>query len=327
MTEQLIHKKSRAFNEVIIDKKYSRVIKKSSDFEKLACEANWYGTDFIESLPSELLPFVPRVLKVNSPSEESLGSIELEYCPYPVLSELFVNKVEVDWKRILKRLLEIHEMFTTPYNSSLLEDVKAFHLQKSKQRFEELKKLPVLSSVLKCKEIVINGEVYKNIDFDKILEDLECKLCYASLSIVHGDYCFSNILYDLNSDCVKLIDPRGYLLDKKKPTPFGDPNYDFAKLMHSVHGLYDYIVAGKYSLIAVDANRFSFKIGRNVPLGLLTLLRDASPNMQVYAYRCLLEVLLFLTMIPLHWEDPQRQLAFYLRAIQLYRSYQTINGL
>lgn len=323
-----IHKKSRAFNEVIIDKKYSKVIKKSTDFEKLICEADWYGNDFVQSLPVYFLPFVPQLLRVNRPSEENLGSIEIEYCPYPVLSELFVSKAKVDWKRILKRLLEIHEMLASFFcDSSALGEIKSFHLQKSQQRLEELKKLPMLDSVLKCKEIIINGEAFKNIDFGKILEDLECKLCHVSFSIVHGDYCFSNILYDVNSDCVKLIDPRGYLLDKKKPTPFGDPNYDFAKLMHSVHGLYDYIVAGKYSLIELDTNRFSFKIDRNVPLDLLNILRDASPYLQVYAYRCLLEVLLFLTMIPLHWEDSQRQLAFYLRAVQLYKSYRVINAL
>ena len=54
-------------------------------------------------------------------------------------------------------------------------------------------------------------------------------------SIMHGDFCLSNILYDLRSRICKLLDPRGSF---GASGIYGDPRYDVAKLYHSVYGLY-----------------------------------------------------------------------------------------
>jgi hypothetical protein len=68
-------------------------------------------------------------------------------------------------------------------------------------------------------------------------------------SFLHGDFCFSNILFDFRAGRVKTIDPRG--TDALgRPSRFGDLRYDLGKLAHSVLGLYDFIVAGFYLLQA-----------------------------------------------------------------------------
>eukprot|EP01034_Spumella_vulgaris_P006135 gene6135-biopygen5401 len=43
--------------------------------------------------------------------------------------------------------------------------------------------------------------------------------------VMHGDLCFSNILFDTRSDCIKLIDPRG-LNFRDEPRLVGDLRYD-----------------------------------------------------------------------------------------------------
>ena len=133
-------------------------------------------------------------------------------------------------------------------------------------------------------------------------------------SIIHGDFCLSNILFDLNSFVVKLIDPRGSFGSKGIG---GDPRYDIAKLRHSIVGLYDFIVHDLFSLEKKDKG-FKKNIFRN----------DNSLNLQLkfdeliikwnYDLREIkfIEALLFLSMIPLHNENKKRQLFFYLHGIE-----------
>lgn len=64
---------------------------------------------------------------------------------------------------------------------------------------------------------------------------------------MHGDFCFSNILYDSRSNRIKTIDPRG-VTPNGKISIYGNIYYDIAKLSHSVIGLYDFIIAGYFKV-------------------------------------------------------------------------------
>ena len=68
-----------------------------------------------------------------------------------------------------------------------------------------------------------------------------------TFSLIHGDYCFSNILCDLPGGHVTLIDPRGSF--GGLTGIYGAPLYDVAKLYHSVYGLYDLIVNDLFEVI------------------------------------------------------------------------------
>jgi hypothetical protein len=67
------------------------------------------------------------------------------------------------------------------------------------------------------------------------------------ICIWHGDFHFANILFDFRSQRVKVVDPRGMLSDGTI-TMFGDARYDISKLVHSVVGMYDSVLAGRYIL-------------------------------------------------------------------------------
>lgn len=90
-----------------------------------------------------------------------------------------------------------------------------------------------------------------------------------------------------------------------------------AKLLHSVIGLYDYIIAGEYE---ISHNEISFNLDSQMHtlqkeiLGFEydgLLMQDLIP----------LVVLLFITMVPLHSDRPDRQLAFMLNAKRLYKIF------
>lgn len=45
-------------------------------------------------------------------------------------------------------------------------------------------------------------------------------------SVVHGDLCFSNVMYDSRSNSVKVIDPRGLNIQQEL-TIYGNQSYDW----------------------------------------------------------------------------------------------------
>lgn len=306
----LIQKQSRAFNSITIDRTYDIVYKRSEDSAKLQAESFWY-----KEIPLALQGFVPKVIMFAD------NTLRMEYCPYTTLSEIFTVPNSIDWKKVILRLLEIHQLFNQEAAPAwkIKDDLIKFHLTKTEERLNSLRNTDFWSDMLNRPSFIINDAEYPNIDFDQLLKCLN-KYSYVSKpAVVHGDYCLSNILYDFNSDSVKLIDPRGYLFEKSRTTIYGDAHYDFAKLMHSIHGLYDFIVQGKYALIELEPmHKYYFSISSKNYSSLVHILDSDSRCHNALEYRRILEVLLFVTMIPLHYEDPKRQLAFYLRAIQLY---------
>lgn len=164
----------------------------------------------------------------------------------------------------------------------------------------------------------INGSKYRGlVSLKEGVENFAVELSKNGTEcIVHGDYCFSNILFDSSNYVFKLIDPRGRL--DAEPTIYGDPRYDIAKLRHSVAGLYDFIVQGLFE-IEESTTGFEYKIFTTNDY---SILEDVFDN---YALKNgfnpkeikFIEGLLFLSMIPLHKDNFGRQKVFYLKAIEL----------
>jgi hypothetical protein len=119
---------------------------------------------------------------------------------------------------------------------------------------------------------------------------------------------------------VRVIDPRGIDSDGKL-TPFGDIRYDFGKLYHSVIGRYDHIVAGYYRLRAEGLLNFALELPDGAALGGIeavfaeTRFAGMTP---ADAAAPAIGVLLFLSMLPLHADDPARQDAFLANAMRLF---------
>ena len=96
-----------------------------------------------------------------------------------------------------------------------------------------------------------------------------------------------------------------------------------AKLAHSVIGLYDFIIAGRYAIESdsdgYESIRFEIdqrlasvqKIFLDVPFIADVPVREIMP----------LTVLLFLSMLPLHNDRPERQKAMLLNAVRLYKEF------
>lgn len=303
----------RAFNQLEITDKWIR--KSSIKNNKIAAEANWFA-----SVPSILRIYLPQFLGAQQDNETT--SYQLEYLHNTALNELYVfsSIPELVWKRILNSSLEFidecqrHEAPSNAHANQLAE----LFGEKTKQRLQEY-----------CQSIqaqldtpwVYNGHFTAS--FSELLTHSAAYLPVEQvpLTVMHGDFCFSNILYDFRSNKVKTIDPRGIDLQGNM-TIFGDTRYDLAKLSHSILGLYDWIIAGYYQ-VDIDFTKHHINFDIQPPEGTAAIqalfIEMIAERYQLSANTLYaMQIQLFLSMLPLHADDPKRQQALMANAFRLY---------
>lgn len=149
----------------------------------------------------------------------------------------------------------------------------------------------------------------------RLYKSFEPNFVTDNLSVGHGDPCFSNILYDQGHHLLKLIDPKGAVVADEL---WSHPYYDLCKISHSVLGDYDFINNGLYRLVLSGRNAFSLEIeqGNQTELKVIFLQRLRNAGYSVPVIR-LGEASLFLSMLPLHIDHPNKVIAFMLRAKQI----------
>ncbi|MDI9210777.1 MAG: hypothetical protein ACLRWO_14885 [Clostridium butyricum] len=191
------------------------------------------------------------------------------------------------------------------------------YLQKVDERMSELKKYDAFS----CFASYIKSSTnYDSIDeivyeykmlYDKIIGKIDQK----NISVIgHGDLCFSNMLYNKETSTLKLIDTKGALEESQIWT---NPYYDIAKLSHSICGKYDFFNSGMYDIKLNSDLKFELSIDFDNKAYIEIFkeyLEEAGYN---YNMIRLLEASLFLSMLPLHMDFPQKVFGFLLNAIDI----------
>jgi hypothetical protein len=255
-----------------------------------------------------------------------------EYMALPALNELFVfgRLPAASWDPIFKAIVEFietaHAVDDGRRNAALTHDdsaqYEALYRGKTLERLHEFAQGQAENLDIK-RPIFLNGHALPSL-LDMANECADAVLGQSPLqsALVHGDLCFSNILYDFRTSRVKLIDPRG-LSNAGEVTSSGDMRYDIGKFAHSVLGGYDFIVAGRCDVKLESLNEFSFEFIGNTRSDVqarfrkLQILGKSSQDWGCYP----IMILLFLSMLPLHADSPQRQLAFMANAGRLYQEW------
>lgn len=299
----------RAFNELEITSDW--VQKSSSDSLKISAEANWF-----ESIPSEIKKYIPQYF--GKTEKNKSVSYKLEYLYYTALNELYVfaDLPVIVWKCILEKCLEfIHDSSVyEPQQQEYFSQLNELLVEKTNERL----KIFCSDRGYDLKETwCFNG---KNISVSDILEKANKNIPLdAKPSLMHGDLCFSNILFDFRANRIKVIDPRGLTINKDL-TIYGSMLYDLAKLSHSVLGMYDWIIAGYFDAEVVG-RKINFFLNENEKIKQLqeifiemVLTHFSVSKSNLYA----MQIHLFLSMLPLHSDDPKRQDALFANAFRLY---------
>jgi len=149
-------------------------------------------------------------------------------------------------------------------------------------------------------------------------EILTRKLVEKHRTVIHGDMCFSNILYtDTPYKVIKFIDPRGSF---GRVGIFGDNRYDIAKLYHSVDGLYEFIIRDQFALAEhAEKGLYMFDvIYPSVDLGAILKLQSAFNDKFVTNLKetMVLSGLIFIGMCARHYDSEQRQKVMYLTGLK-----------
>ena len=198
--------------------------------------------------------------------------------------------------------------------------VKSMCVDKTLQRLDKLRTDENFKNFF-TRKIIINGKSYPSLEeIISCLPDMVARLLFENVeeyfSVIHGDLCLPNILIEEEHKFLRLIDPRGKFGDFDI---YGDRRYDLAKLLHSLEGNYDFIIADKFKVSVQDtAIDYEFtldfaEIGEIFFEVFEEQLKDLS------ALR-LIEATLFLSMIPLHADSLSRQLVMLARGVELFET-------
>ena len=171
-------------------------------------------------------------------------------------------------------------------------------------------------SLDKHNEVVVNGKPLLNFSsvWPKALYLIESKLLdNKRLSAIHGDMCFSNILYDPDFWTLRLLDPRGSFGEKGF---YGDPRYDVAKLRHSYHGGYEFIIQDKFTVDYQD-NSINFEL--DYPKSVKNTITNSFEQHARFSNEdCkLIEGLIFIGMCSRHYDSLDRQVGMYATGLEI----------
>lgn len=265
---------SRSFNTVEVGEDV--VTKRSGNRNKIISEANWY-----RSLPNEVLIRTPRILDTNLHGYAG-ASYTMERILHPTLREmyLFVDRSEETWSRVFREIFTMHKTMCR-YSSS--EDPCPAMMRKNESRVGRFSDQEFIRDFL--------GRL------SLMMDDYE-----DGSVLMHGDLCYSNLMWNGQTNRVLMLDPRGEV--------YGSKYYDIAKLRHSA--LYDYDF--------IDAELYTVRKGENVRLfndgtqhlkDLYLQIESEFFTPDEVAYLEMLTASLFLTMIPLHDHNSINQTLFY----------------
>lgn len=306
----------RDFNKLTITQQYVEKSSKGSD--KIRAEANWFT-----SLPPSIRTYVPRYLGDNGQAGQGFR-YRLEYLQYLTLAELYVfSELPAHlWRKILPRcfsfLDECERLAAQP--SAVTQSLTHLLEEKTAQRLAEFCQQMQLPS---SKQWHFNGEL--SLSLDELLAQAKANSPQAAKAstFMHGDFCFSNILYDFNTEAIKTIDPRG-MTAAGEVTVYGDIRYDLAKLSHSVLGMYDWIVAGyHHTTVDFDTGQIMHQVTQGsrcqaIQEMFTEMVADRygiSPR-QLYA----MQIHLFVSLLPLHSDDSYRQQGLFANAFWLFQA-------
>ena len=286
---------SRSFNQ--ISEKDDVFIVKSSlaKPQKILDEYNWFN-----SLPSEMKRFVPKMYDfsiIENKTGKPLGAqYTMEKIFAPTLRELFLF-LDSSYETWCEIYVSIAKFLQRESKYRLSNDFLKLVYDKTESR---IKQLP---------------EKYQNnIDvneFMSMFKDEIDKFIYEDYSLMHGDFCFSNIFYDFTKKQICVIDPRGQM--------FGSKYYEYAKLMHSALYDYDFIDAELY--IKTDAETVIYNNGKDGARNAFNEFMAASLSKEEINFVRLICASLFLSMIPLHSHNKTNQELYFKTFKKAFKDY------
>jgi len=309
---------AREFNSLSFDDLIGTITKRSSINKKFVAEIKW-----LISLPKSLMVLAPRVIDYSLDEKDAF--VTMEYYSYQTMAEiwLFSEFSTKTLKAIIDKVYSVLMLFAKEKRIVPKKDYNVVYIEKTIYRIKKLISLnnPTFNTFLYGDSdgfVTINGQKLKpwSVIRSEIIDLLSRLYDDDHNCLIHGDFCFSNVLYNINGGIVRLIDPRGIWGSSCN----GDIKYDLAKLRHSIVGDYDFIVNDFFTVNYINGN-FSYEVPINEnQLSVKKYFDDKVSSFTTLSNIKLIEGILFLSMVPLHSNSETRQLAMLCKAIEKLNS-------
>lgn len=221
------------------------------DIEKLYEQVEWIIENKKRKLP---LPEIIRKEKTNN------------YCYYdmlykpssiPLFEYIHSTPFEESWEmieNILKKLEEI--LYTNKLRKADTVSINKYIDLKVRDNIAKIYDSKILKKLLRYDEVIINGKSYKNLSY--YLKYLSKEYLYNIFkediySDIHGDLTIENIICNLNVTDKK---EKYYIIDPNSGNINDSANLDYAKILQSIHGGYEFMMR-TYD-ISLEENRINF---------------------------------------------------------------------
>ena len=219
------------------------------DTEKLYEQVEWIIENKKKKLP---LPEIIRREKTNN------------YCYYdmlykptsiPLFEYIHSMPFEETWEmieNILKKLEEV--LYTNKLRKADTESINKYIDLKVRDNITKIYDSKILKKLLRYDEVIINGKSYKNLSY--YLKYLSKEYLYNIFkddiySDLHGDLTIENIICNLNT-----MEEKYYIIDPNSENINNSANLDYAKILQSIHGGYEFMMR-TYD-ISVEENQINF---------------------------------------------------------------------
>jgi len=302
----------RHFNEMSVDRYY--YTKSSSDCRKILAEYSFYGL-----VPETMRPWLIQPFEFQEAGSQASYKTLRYYLADAALQWIHGAFDAETFRLFIDRLMFF--LAERPRKScskeSSLEVARQLFLIKLESRVEQFLDM---EEGRKANNLAASAtpalDVNRQLErFRRLYTRFEKGFVSDHLVVGHGDPCFSNVLYDQQRYLLKLIDPKGALNEEELWT---HPLYDLCKISHSALGDYDFIVNGLYSVGFAANNDLTLQLNHSDHLELKQLfLKRTEALVKDRRIMRLGEASLFLSMLPLHIDSPNKVVAFLLKANQI----------
>ncbi len=291
------------------------LVKSSSNKKKIKAEY-----DFYHLLPEDMKHWF--VMPFNYQETDEAASYTME--------RLHMTDLAIKWvhgsmdESEFESLMDKYFYFFKCRHSKACDDLEykncadSLYIKKVNDRIADLKKLPDYEKI----ERLLAGNVDITIDslverYFKLKATIESRNNYPKEMVIgHGDPCFANTLYNKSTQTLKFIDPKGA---SKEEDLWTNPYYDIAKLSHSVCGKYDFFNNGLFDIrISED-----FTYDLEIPFDNTKYMRIFKKKVEEKGFDYLTvriyEASLFLSMLPLHIDNPHKVFGFILNVDRILK--------
>lgn len=317
---------TRSFNSLKTDDFMNTIVKKSDRSGILKDEIFWYF-----NIPKDIKIYTPRIIDYNIDDDKEIY-VELEFYGYPSLSELwlYAELSQSVWEILIDRVFNILDRLRIHQRNVSMNDYNEMYVRKTNLRVKQTcESSRFWFSLFREEVLLINDRKLKGWPYFHSRLSRFAGLLYkrSDNCFLHGDLCFSNILCDLNYGIIKMIDPRGRWGSQRH---YGDVKYDIAKLRHSISGLYDHIVNDLFSIALATSREntgkmtsisVSFPLRNEIQRSTAEYFDSKIGKIWNVKQIKFIEGLLFISMIPFHADNKERQIAMFSRGVELLNEF------